>query len=284
MNSPHLLEDITDILNTVLYTSCVTDYVPVSLIIVADSGCAKSKIIKAFSGDGIHFTDSFTSQGLFSLMQNDPTNKLRYILVPDFNPTLSRQPKTLNATIANLLTLTMDGTCRVDDGRQEKKLVHKPIGLISAVTPDIYKKQTRKWLSLGLTRRIIPIFYEYKQETVRKLLDVVAEGKITSGDFPTSKIDLNESHLPTIGDLHAKIIESMSMALAAHLGMQEYKDKKGKSKWDMKKIVPISPTVLLRTLAQANAIRRRSGKIEDVDMKFLSKFLEFTNPASIRQI
>jgi len=74
------------------------------------------------------------------------------------NPTLSRRPATVVATVANLLTLTMDGTCRVDDGREEKVAKHNPNWFMSGITPDIYNKQAKKWLSLGLRRRIIRYF------------------------------------------------------------------------------------------------------------------------------
>src|SRR5271154_569637 len=119
-NNLFLLEDLTDVLMTVLFTSCVRGAVPVSVVLVADSGTAKSKVIKQYVGEGVHVTDSFSSQGLFQLMQTDPHSKIRFIMLPDFNPTLSRQQKTVTATVSNLLSLTMDGTCRIDDGRQEK--------------------------------------------------------------------------------------------------------------------------------------------------------------------
>lgn len=285
-NEPHLLDDLIDVLTTIIYTSCVKDHVPISIILIADSGTAKSKIIKSFNGSGIHQTDSFSSQGLFQLMQTDPENKIRYILVPDLNPTLSRQPKTVNSTVANLLTLTMDGTCRIDDGRAEKIVKHKPIGIISAVTPEIYRQQTKKWLALGLTRRILPVFYEYKLETVKALLEIVANGCITSGDFPLQKVSFCEPcDPPKINQTHAKVLEVLAITLSAHLGMQKFKDKdSGQFRYVLKKIIPIAPTVVLRTIAQAHAIRRSSDLVQDEDISFLGKFLEFTNPQQVRQI
>jgi len=276
---------IHDLLVTLVYTSCVEGAVPISAVLVADSGTAKSKVLKQVNGnDGIHLTDSFSSQGLFQLMQADPTNKIRFIVMPDLNPTLSRQQKTVTATVANLLTLTMDGTCRIDDGRQEKLLQHKPIGLLSGVTPDIFKTQSKRWFSLGLTRRIIPLFYEYTSETERKLLDIVSEGKITSSDFPPLKIELNGSHAPHIAHGESKVIEGLGIQFGVNLGMAKSKDSSGTVKWFVRKIVPVSPVVILRTLAQANAIRYGRGRVSDADITFLTRFLGFTNPAQPRQI
>lgn len=282
-NSPYLLDSLHDLLLTILYTASVQDSVPISAILVADSGTAKSKMLKRLAGESLHHTDSFSSQGLFQLMQTDHENKINWIILPDLNPTLSRQQKTVTATVSNLLTLTMDGTCRVDDGRQEKMLKHRPIGLLSAVTPDIYQTQTKKWFSLGLTRRILPIFYTYTAETTRKLLDIVQDGKITSSDFSEETISFNGKHKPAISKEEGKYIEGLAVRLSINMGKSKFSEK-GKTKWYIKTIVPISPTVILRTLAQSNAIRRNSGKVDVPDLDFLSRFLDFTDPMNPKQI
>jgi hypothetical protein len=284
-SAPVDLEILFELIETVLFTSSVRDLVPISILLVADSGTAKSKIIKAFQGDNLHKTDSVSSQGLSELVQQDPKNEKSYILLPDLNPTLSRQPKTVNALVANLLTLLMDGTCRVDDGRQQKTMHHRPMGLISAVTPDIYHGQRKKWFSLGLTRRIIPLFYEYSPQTLRKVLDSVAEDKTTSSDFPLRSIELGRKCSPRIGAAHAKVIESFGVALSANLGLERTKSKEGAPSYRVKKIVPISPTIVLRTVAQASAIRNgRYEQVTEEDLTFLARFLEFSNPLSPRQI
>jgi len=283
-NAPFCLDPLIDLMTTLLHTSCVESQVPISAVLVADSGTGKSKVIKMLSGEGLHHTNSFSSQGLFQLMQIDPENKIRYILLEDLNPTLSRQQKTVTATVANLLTLTMDGTCRVDDGRSEKILKHLPIGLISGVTPEIYKTQTKKWFSLGLTRRIIPIFYEYTRETERTLLDNVAAGKINLSDFAPYPFEHKGMHNPHIDISEAKILEGLAAQFSINLGMSRGKDTNGNVKMYVRKIVPISPTVILRTIAQANAIKHKRGKVGEEDITFVSRFLDFTNPTSPKQL
>lgn len=284
-NTPYLLESIHELLLTVLYTSTVENAIPVSVVLVADSGTAKSKLLKQPIGRSIHHTDSFSSQGLFTLMQNDNENKLDWIIVPDLNPTLSRQQKTVNATVANLLTLTMDGTCRIDDGREQKILKHRPIGILAAITPEIYQTQVRKWFALGLTRRILPIFYTYTASTVRTLLDMVQDGKITSVDFKEEEIPLQEKHKPAIDKAEGQYIEALAVRMSVNMGKTKQKDStNGKFRWYVKNIVPISPTVVLRTLAQAHAIRHSRGKVGQEELKFLNSFLDFTDPTNPKQI
>lgn len=283
-NAPYLLETVVDIISTTLHTAMVADTVPVSLLLVADSGTAKSKLLKMFSGDCLHHTDSFTSQGLFELMQRDAQQKLRWIVTVDLNPTLSRPPRTVNATVANLLTLTMDGTCRADDGRGEKLMKHRPVGFLSAVTPEMYSRQVKKFFQLGLTRRIIPIFYEYSPETIEKLKAIVRDGQITGADFQPQKVLLSREHKPHITQMDGMRIDALAGQFAANLGFTRGKDQYGKIRWWVRKIVPISPTVTLRTMAQAHAIRRKSGQVGDEEIEFLSRFIGFTNPSTPRQI
>lgn len=283
-NTPYLLESVHEILLTILYTAAVRDSVPVSLVIVADSGTAKSKLLQALTGKSIHQTDSFTSTGLFDLMKNDRENNLSWIVTPDLNPTLSRRPATVTATVANLLSLTMDGTCRVDDGRDEKVAKHKAIGLLSAVTPDIYNKQTKKWLSLGLRRRIIPIFYQYTQSTIEALKKEVREDRITQGAFPTVVFSCNGANKPKIGEKEAFQLEAYGVQFSSNLGISRFKADDGSVKWYVKHIVPISPIVTLRTMARAHALKDNRAEVGEEDLKFIASFMDFTNPATPKQI
>jgi hypothetical protein len=284
MNAPYYLESIQEILITTLYTSCVKGAVPVSLVLVAESGTAKSKLLQAISGGSVHQTDSFSSTGLFDLTKSDIENKLHWVITPDMNPTLSRRPATVVATVANLLTLTMDGTCRVDDGREEKVAKHNPMGFMSGITPDIYNKQAKKWLSLGLRRRIIPVFYEYTSSTIEKLKAILREDKISGAAFPPTQFKPSGSFKPLINEVMALQIEARGLLLSANLGLSRFKDDEGKVKWYVKNIVPISPITTLRTLARAHAIKEKRAEVSPADIEFLSLFLDFTNQSCPRQI
>src|SRR5256884_1978496 len=284
MNAPYYLESIQEIIITTLYTSCIKGTVPVSLVLAAESGTAKSKLLQAIEGTCVHQTDSFTSTGLFELTKHDLENKLHWIVTPDMNPTLSRRPATVVSTVSNLLTLTMDGTCRVDDGRSEKIAKHNPMGFLSGITPDIYSKQAKKWLSLGLRRRIIPLFYEYTLSTIDKLKAVLREDKISGSAFPPMKFNRNGEHKPVIGENMAYQIESKGTQLSIHLGLQKIRDDQGKLKWYVRSIVPISPITTLRTLARAHALKDNRAEVNEADINFLSTFLDFTNPSCPKQI
>ncbi|SRR6266436_1226643 len=284
MNNAYYLESIQDVLLTLLYTACIKGAVPVSAILVAESGTAKSKLLQAITGTCVHSTDSFSSTGLFDITKNDTKNDLYWLIAPDMNPTLSRRSATVEATAANLLTLTMDGTCRIDDGREDKIAKHTPMGFLSAATPDIYMKQAKKWLSLGLRRRIIPLFYEYTQSTIEKLKAMLREDKISGSGFPPLNFEIVGHFKPLITEAISFHIEAKGVQLSQNLGLQRFKDEEGKIKWYVRNIIPISPITTLRTLARAHALKEKRTEVTVKDIEFLGDFLDFTNPSSPKQI
>lgn len=286
MNRPLFLEPIEEILETSLLTACVKNAIPISLILVSDSGVAKSKLLQRLHGDNgsIHKTDSFSSQGLFDLSQNDKKNDLKFLIAPDMNPTLSRKPSTVQSTIANLLSFTADGTCRIDDGRREKIAEHTPVGLLTACTPQIYDKQAKKWFALGLRRRIIPIFYSYTQETTDKLMESTRNGNISAANFPPLHVNFPAPTLPNIPETLSKEIEMKSKDFAINLGKLSFRDEQQAKKWSVIKVVPISPFVTLQAMARAHAIRAKRNQVTREDLEFLSKFIGFTDPEIPRQI
>lgn len=283
-NQPFFLEVIEEILETALWTSSIRDAVPVSLLLVGDSGVAKSKMLMRLTGEAIHPTDSFTSNGLFDIISNDKDNKTHFIITPDLNPTMSRKQSTVQATIANLLSVTADGTCRVDDGRQEKLAEHKPIGFLTACTPEIYHRQAKKWFALGLRRRIIPIFYTYTRETQNALLELVRHNKINGTNFKPYEFTPKETPAyPAITADRMLKLESDAKDLAVNMGRLSFIEGNIK-KWVVQNVMPISPLVTLQSLARAHALRDNRADVNDKDMKFIGKFVGFTNPETPKQL
>jgi hypothetical protein len=284
-NEAYFLDEIKEILETAFYTASLRDTVPISMILVADSGTAKSKLILSISTlPGVHKTDSFSSKGLFDLMAADVEKKIRFITTPDLNPTLSRKASTVEATVANLLSVTADGTCRVDDARGEKVCKHGAIGLLSACTPSIYHGQAKKWFALGLRRRIIPVFFTYRTSTLDALMKLTRGGKINGGDFQDMKLKVPvEKQMPLISDNQMLEIEIKSRDFAHNLGKLSIREDKIK-KWVVQKVIPISPFVTLQSMARAHALRANRTAINKTDIDFISHFVEFTNPEEPRQI
>lgn len=278
------LEQLATIVETALHTAAIRDEIPISIILVGPSGSAKSKLLKLYElCPNVHVTDSVTSQGLWEIVQRDPENKKSFIIIPDINPTLSRRSSTTQATIGNLLSITGDGTVRIDDGRGDKACKHTPMGLITACTPEIYHRHARQWFALGLIRRIIPIFYSYSSTTQDALQKLVREGKIHSSFGAPKQYALPPLSRPVLNSNTPFEFEVKSKDLAHNLGKLQFLEK-GTRKWLIKNVVPVSPHVTIRTLAMAHALRRHSAKVEDNEVEFIKTFVSFTDPETPRQI
>jgi hypothetical protein len=279
----YYVEPVVEIIETVLYTACVRNEDPISIIIVGPSGVCKSKMLARYQSEAIHSTDSITSQGLYDVARNDPKGLVRFITMPDMNPTLSRKPATVQSTIANLLSFTSDGTVRIDDGRQAKECKHTPVGLVTAATDDIYNRQAKKWFALGLRRRIIPIFFKYTMETTRKLQALVREDKIHSTSPVPIKIKLTQKARPILPALTVNMIEALSLRFAMLLGKLHVHEGDIR-KWYVREVVPISPQITLQNLARAHALRDNRPQANDEDYAFLCRFLDFCDPEHPKEI
>ncbi len=288
----YYMEELEKVLECAFLTAWLEKENPVSLLLVGPSGVGKSMLLCKYTSKSFLRTDSITSKGLYDIAIADKENRTRFLLIPDMNPTLSRKPTTVEATISNLLSFTSDGTVRVDDGREAKTCEHHPIGIISAVTSEIYSKNARKWFILGLRRRIIPLFYNYKDSTIRKLQELVANDKIRSalptgtewhenGDKTENRLD---SH-PFVPEILTEKIIAASIILSGYLGKNSFYDlQRKKHRWDLNKIVPISPQITLQNLARAHAMTRNKGIVDQEDVNFLYTFLEFCDPENPKQL
>lgn len=282
------LSELEEILEVTFFTCTLRDTVPTSLLLVGPSGAAKSALIRRYTSDAFHHTDSFSSQGLWEVIQQDTKGILQFMLVPDLNPTLSRNPRTSEAVVANLLTLLYDGSVRISDGRREKTCKHSPMGLISSVTPEIYRGQAKKWLWLGLRRRIIPLFFSYSNLTIGKLQDLTQIGKIHSALSGNKTVTLpQEKTQVAVPDAEAGLIRAESERFSNFLGKLSIPlTEAGKKKWAWitTVMIPVSPQLTLRALAQARARKEGRAKVNTTDIDFLRMFVNYTDPEKPRDI
>lgn len=281
-NEMYCIEPLQEVIETVMYTASVQGSIPSSLILVGPSGIGKSMMLSRYSSENLRHSDSISSQGLFEIASQDHKGAVRFLLIPDINPTLSRKASTVQATIANLLSFTADGTVRVDDGRREKECKHSPIGLITAATNEMYDKQAKKWFALGLRRRIIPIFFRYSASTKDKLQKLVRQNKIQSMSPKQIPINLPLLASPPISDEMNMEIQSLSHQFAQHLGKLAYFHD-NKKKWAIHEVVAIAPQITLMTLLRAHALRAKRTPTQE-DYEFLLRFVDFCDPEHPKEI
>jgi len=276
-------EPLEQIIETVVNTSKMG--FPLSVILIGPSGCGKSSLICKYSGIGFCRTDSISSQGLYDICERDNKNEIKYIIIPDFNPTMSRKSSTVDGTLANLLTLTADGTTRIDDGRSKKEYRHDPIGLITAATTEMYAKHERKWYNLGLRRRIMPLFYRYSRETLSRIQDSVDDKSVILKGLNVIEYNFFEDqqrvHIADvkISEKHTAKIRENASILALYMGKTRAWDGDGRgSKWFTREVLPITPHLALQSIVCANALKNKRMKVTDEDIDFMLKFMRFCDP------
>lgn len=279
------MQTINEIVNTMLLTCCVAHDKPVSCLLVGPSGGGKSMTLMRWKAPWIHHTNDITSIGMSDIIESDPKNEIRSIILPDFNLPLSHRSSVTTLTVANMLSVMSEGTCRVDDGRVKKELKHVPMSFISACTPDMYFAHYRKWRSLGLLRRFLVVNYRYGLPTRREGNGKIRSGKIGSGLLPERQIpySVNESGIDVrLDPREAKDIELLSLELARNLGYNISRDFHTKQiKWtEGEPALEFSPHLTLQAIARANALRMKRRIVRKEDIDFLVKILTFTNPSN----
>lgn len=277
------LDALLEIAETAIYSSYLADTIPISVILIGPSGAGKSKAIMQYKGtNGCHLTNDITSMGLQDILGGDHENKIRFLVVPDFNVVLSHRASTLQLTVANLLSVTSEGTVRIDDGREKKELKHAPIGILTAMTRDLYSRIAGKWAILGFSRRFMPIYYDYTLETRQKIQDSIVNGGTTLLQLMPRTMHTPKMLSGTdIGD-YGDRIKAVSDELATNIGyVPSFSKSKGasaagKGALFIGKQLEFTPHLALRTLARAHALRDGRKEVSDADMKFLLNMIGFT--------
>jgi hypothetical protein len=273
---------LTEIIETAIMTGHITGAIPVSLMLVGPSGAGKSKMVMQYHHSaGCHVTTDVTSMGLQELLTRDIEGKIRFIIIPDFNIVLSHRASTLQLTIANLLSMLSEGIIRIDDGRAVKETKHNPIGMISAMTSQMYAMIGKKWIALGFSRRFLPINYDYGLPTREKIQFSIADGL-------TGMLQLVERKLPkrdhvdvAIPNEFGRRLMNYSSELATNIGYIPAKVRGNSGRFQNKavfvgKLVEFSPHIVLRTMAQAHALMEDRREVNEDDMVFCMKLISFT--------
>lgn len=274
------MQPLEEIIETAIFTAYLKHAIPLSLMLIGPSGAAKSKVVMQYQSHvGCHVTTDVTSSGLQELLQKDPQEKIRFIVIPDFNIVLSHRHSTLQLTIGNLLSMTSEGSIRIDDGRQIKETKHCAIGIISAMTPQMYSLMGKKWVALGFSRRFLPVNYDYSLSTREKIQRSIAAGLTTMLQLAEKRIvppAVTDVH---ISDEHSIRLMNFSHELATNIGWIAVPNRKDISKpkaINTGKQIEFSPHIVLRTLARAHALRGKRNEVTEDDIIFCMKVIGFT--------
>lgn len=275
------LERLSNLLEVVIYTGALRNSVPISVLLVARPGAAKSKTLISFDAPSLHLTNDMTTAGLFECMQRDRESKIRHIVLPDMNAVLSHKGSTSDLFFGNLLALMSEGVTRIDDGRHQKEVPHLPVGMITAATPGMYESNVRKWEKTGLKRRFLPLFYDYTSATRMKINAGIRTGNVTLQQLTRKKIVLpKNTALVAIPEKEGLLLESLAQMLAQHLAWFPARERDTNKKIMCKPAtgemaLEFTPHLILRSLCCAHALRAKRGKVGPDDIAFVTGVIDF---------
>lgn len=279
-------QPLQEIINCAIASARLT-HIPISILLISQSGAGKSMLLNAYGNvPGVHRTDSFSASGIYTLCRDDPKNEIRHILVSDLNIPLSRKSSTVTMLIGTLVGLMTEGMVRIDDGRMEgKHIPHRPIGLLTAMTIEEFSRQAKLMHRVGLIRRLIPIFFEYKTSSEMDILRYYANSGPnikTQIQIQLSKLKMKDGETPEATSVVwperlKQAIIPIGQRLAENLRLMPSINRKGIRRIVQgPRIVPISPQQTIQKLCEARALLSGRRDVNEADMQFAESICDFT--------
>lgn len=275
------MEFILEILETAIATAFVKDQNPTSVILVGPSGAGKSKALLLYNDariPNIHMTDDLTAAGIDSIVMGDPESKKSHILCPDFNVPLTHKDSVANLMAAKLMTLMSDGICRIDDGRNQKEIKHRQVGILTAMTSRVYVGRSKKWDMLGFKRRFIPIFFDYSAKTEAEVQAGIRRGRPNIITLKRNPVPKNITVRPVkINSKEAHTLEVISSKLTSNLSYHPARESKTGKLISVpgENFLPYTPHHLLRAMASGHAILKNRHVVTQVDIDFVARMIDF---------
>jgi len=163
------------------------DIAPLSVILIAPPEENKTRILLKFQKfPHVKTIENLSSKPLNKLIQEqDKTQHIDHIIILDFIRTLQHKATVVDAVVGTLLNLIDEGVQENLYYGEEFKLKHRiRMGIITGITPPLFRKHFVKWNENGAISRFLICSYEYSEDTIREI------SKYISLDLP---IEINNT-------------------------------------------------------------------------------------------
>lgn len=153
------------------------DTLPQSLLLVSPWGQGKSAMITRFRAIGsTSLLSDITSMGMRRLIDKDSRQVVRHWLLPEFERLFTRDMKVASQAIA-LLSNLMTGDAGLElIGNMEHDFTGKQIGIIGAMTTDVFKRREDEMRQTGLLSRFTVIRVDRSEDERRRVLENMYRG------------------------------------------------------------------------------------------------------------
>jgi len=258
------VDHIMEILKLSFLTGAIADEQPISVILVANPECGKSRMIYRFMDVKTSaFVTDATAYGLIrDIMPKIERGEITHIVIPDMLKPLSRSQSTVKNLLTFLNALIEEGVVDMSvyfkqyDGRQKKGL---KCGLITSITKDELYDRRHKWLRLGFMSRMLPISYDYSEETKKEIMTYINNQHHLKEDVVKFKIPKRKVkiELPAI---HANRMNEFSFALALPMKLYGFRLQRQ-----------------LQALLKASAFERGSRRVSSLDVDHIIRSMKYIN-------
>lgn len=168
------------------------------------------------------------------------------------------------------------------DGRRKKEIPHNTVGLVVGITPEMFELHYPRWNSTGFRRRFLPIFFDYSPLTITKILKAIDQGKVRMILGTPKKLVIPPKKMqPAWTDDARRTLDVFNFQFCDNLAMapniRRMPDQQITVVPKMGAVpLPFTPKQMLQELAEAHAIKDRSGKVRSKDMEFVGRVVSFT--------
>lgn len=152
------------------------DISPISLMLIAKPEHNKTSILKTFENmKNVYYTTDLSPKPLIEFLKRvDAGENYHHIIVPDFIKVVVHNKITAHSTVTTLNAMIEEGIQNSNYYGQEIHLKNNiRCGLITSITPELYKQQFKVWNDMGFLTRFLPVAYEYSDETRFKIMQMI---------------------------------------------------------------------------------------------------------------
>jgi hypothetical protein len=242
------IEELRELVRTIIYTSYVDGEKPVSCIFVADKGSGKSEILNKFKMfDNLAYFTDITYVGLIDLLERN--ENIQHIVIPDFLKIVMKKKSTSENIISCLNALMEEGLGKISFFNKTYDFKDRRCGLLTATTSDSFLKNQKQWDSIGFISRMLVVSYSYSNGTKADIFDYIFNRKYLKEKLTKEKMPKKKSKIILPLDLAKQLkdkdtdfrkqkqLQVLSMARALVHGRKEVIQKDINEVNSMKKFI-----------------------------------------------
>jgi hypothetical protein len=258
---------------------------PLSAVIIAPSDAGKSQLIMrarpAWGKVMNDFTYMTLIENLSELYDSGKGPKHTTLIVPDFNAVIGHRASVSTLTSSVLLALLAEGLSEIPgiDGQTKLRVqMLKDCGitasLITGVTPEMFASKRGKWRQTGLLRRLLPVNYTYRPQSVSLISRSIEKGKDRIDYSPDYYKYPSKTATVTIPDDIAKDINLISERSLGNLCWR-HANKDGRYVSVRAQELPFSLHKCFRVFCKSSAWMHGEKQVKPRDVEQLEDFSSF---------